>query len=45
MGCTFFIDRYSEEQAEDIEHLKAGDMADVNEMIADGKEEESDNRC
>ncbi len=44
MGCTFFIDRYSEEQAEDIEHLEAGDMADVNEMIAEGKEEESENR-
>ncbi len=44
MGCSFFIDRYSEEQAEAIEHLEAGDMADVKEMIAAGKEEESDNR-
>ncbi|WET70791.1 endonuclease/exonuclease/phosphatase family protein [Sphingobacterium sp.] len=44
MGCTFFIDRYSEEQAEDIEHLEAGDMAEVDEIIADGKVEESDNR-
>lgn len=44
MGCTFFIDRYSDEQAEDIEHLEPGDMAEVNEMIAEGREEESDNR-
>lgn len=44
MGCTFFIDRYSEEQAEDIEHLENGDMSEVNEMIAEGKAEESDNR-
>ncbi|WP_282638408.1 endonuclease/exonuclease/phosphatase family protein [Sphingobacterium thalpophilum] len=44
MGCTFFIDRYSDEQAEDIEHLEHGDMAEVNEMIAEGREEESDNR-
>lgn len=44
MGCTFFIDRYSEEQAEDIEHLEKGDMSEVNEMIAEGKAEESDNR-
>jgi len=44
MGCTFFIDRYSEEQAEDIEHLEKGDMSEVKEMIAEGKAEESDNR-
>lgn len=44
MGCTFFIDRYSEEQAEDIEHLEKGDITEVNEMIAEGKAEESDNR-
>jgi len=44
MGCTFFIDRYSEEQAEDIENLEKGDMSEVNEMIAEGKAEESDNR-
>lgn len=44
MGCTFFIDRYSQEQAEDIKNLKQGDMAEVNELIAEGKKEDSDNR-
>ncbi|MDM1295917.1 endonuclease/exonuclease/phosphatase family protein [Sphingobacterium sp. N143] len=44
MGCTFFIDRYSDEQAEDIEHLERGEMDEVNELIAEGRNEESDNR-
>jgi len=44
MGCTFFIDRYSDEQAEDIEHLEQGEMAEVNELIVEGRKEESDNR-
>ncbi len=44
MGCTFFIDRYSDEQAEDIEHLEQGEMSEVNELIVEGRQEESDNR-
>jgi len=44
MGCTFFIDRYSDEQAEDIKDLEKGEMSEVNELIAEGREEESDNR-
>ncbi|MDR2273920.1 MAG: endonuclease/exonuclease/phosphatase family protein [Sphingobacterium sp.] len=44
MGCTFFIDRYSDEQAEDIEHLEQGEMTEVNELIIEGRQEESDNR-
>lgn len=44
MGCTFFIDRYSDEQAEDIEELEKGEMSEVNELIAEGRKEESDNR-
>lgn len=45
MGCTFFIDRYSDEQAEDIEELEKGEMSEVNELIAEGRKEESDNRA
>ncbi|RKO68868.1 endonuclease/exonuclease/phosphatase family protein [Sphingobacterium puteale] len=44
MGCTFFIDRYSDEQAEDIEELEKGEMSEINELIAEGRKEESDNR-
>ncbi|WP_293942946.1 MULTISPECIES: endonuclease/exonuclease/phosphatase family protein [unclassified Sphingobacterium] len=44
MGCTFFIDRYSDEQAEDIEQLEQGEMAEVDELIHEGRQEESDNR-
>lgn len=44
MGCTFHIDVNSNEQEEDVEHLEAGEMQEVNELIEEGKAEESDNR-
>lgn len=44
IGCTFHVDRISEEQQEEIEELKQGEMTEVNELIQEGKEEESDNR-
>lgn len=44
MGSTFFVGRYSEEQAENITQLDAGDLEKVDEMIRDGQEEESENR-
>src|SRR5690606_36053543 len=43
IGCTFHVDRISEEQQEEIEELKQGEMTEVNELIQEGKEEESDN--
>lgn len=44
MGCTFHIDKHSDEQENRIEHLEKGEMQEVNELIQEGKEEESDNR-
>jgi len=44
MGCTFHIDRHSDEQEERVEHLEKGEMQEVNELIEEGKAEESDNR-
>lgn len=44
IGCTFHIDIKSDQQEEEVKHLEKGEMKEVNEMIADGKEEESDNR-
>lgn len=40
--CRFFINRHDDSQEERVEHLEAGEMAEVNEMIQDGIEEESD---
>src|SRR5690606_3407444 len=39
IGCTFHIDCHSEEQEEQIEHLEAGEMQEVNELIEEGKNE------
>ncbi len=44
MGCTFHIDKHAEHQGEDVEHLEAGGKEEVNELIKEGKAEESDNR-
>jgi endonuclease/exonuclease/phosphatase (EEP) superfamily protein YafD len=44
MGCTFHIDKQSEIQEEEIIHLEEDEMEEVNELVAEGKEEESDNR-
>lgn len=45
VGCTFHIDRKNaDEQEEEVKHLEEGEMAEVNELIEEGKEEDSDNR-
>ncbi|TJZ59923.1 endonuclease/exonuclease/phosphatase family protein [Sphingobacterium olei] len=44
IGCTFHIDKVNDEQAEDVKTLESGEMEEVNELIQEGKEEESDNR-
>lgn len=44
IGCTFHIDKHSDEQEELVKHLEKGEMQGVNELIKEGKKEESDNR-
>lgn len=44
VGCTFHIDRHPDDQEELVKDLEAGETAEVNELIEEGKEEESDNR-
>lgn len=44
IGCTFHIDRNSNKQKEEVEHLEKGEMQEVNEFIEEGKAEESENR-
>lgn len=44
VGFTFYIDKHSEEQDEEVQNLDKGEMQEVNKRIEEGKEEESDNR-
>lgn len=44
IGCTFRIDQTNDSQEEDVQDLEKGAMQEVNEMIEEGKAEESDNR-
>lgn len=44
IGCTVHIDVSSAAQEKEVKHLEPGEMHEVNELIAEGKEEESDNR-
>lgn len=44
VGCTFFIVKQSDEQEDLVKELENGEMQEVNELIAEGKKEESDNR-
>lgn len=44
VGCTFYIDKKSDVQEEEIKHLEKGEMKEVNEIIEEGKQEESENR-
>lgn len=43
IGCTFHVDVESDDQEEEVKHLENGEMQEVNEFIADGKAEESEN--
>lgn len=44
IGCTFRIDRHAEAQEELVKDLDKGEFEEVNELIEEGKQEESDNR-
>ena len=44
MCCTFYIDKYNEEQEDDVKTLDAEEKEEVEELIEEGKEEESENR-
>lgn len=44
IGCTFHIDQGNPEQKEEVKHLEAGELAEVNELIEEGRQEESENR-
>ncbi|PRD48083.1 endonuclease/exonuclease/phosphatase family protein [Sphingobacterium haloxyli] len=44
IGCTFHVEADSQKQDEDVKHLEAGEMEEVNELVEEGKKEESDNR-
>ena len=44
IGCTFHINTSSDEQEDLAAQLESGEMAEVNDLIEEGKQEESDNR-
>lgn len=44
VACTFHIDSRSDDQEERVEELEDGEMQEVNSLIEEGKEEESENR-
>lgn len=44
IGCTFFMDRKSDGQEEEVDDLEQEEMSEVNELIEEGKEEESESR-
>ncbi|WP_079645912.1 hypothetical protein [Sphingobacterium nematocida] len=44
VACTFHIDTHSDDQEERVDELESGEMQEVNSLIKEGKEEESDNR-
>ncbi len=44
VGCTFHMDIHAEEQEEQVQDLEQGEMQEVNELIEEGKQEESNNR-
>lgn len=44
MGCSFHINKLDEQQEEEVDELESGEMQEVNEIIKEGIEEQSDNR-
>ncbi len=44
IGCEFHIDTSSSRQEQDVEYLEKSEMEEVNDLIAEGKAEESGNR-
>lgn len=44
MCCSFYIDRHNDEQEGDLKTLNAEEREEVEELIEEGKQEDSDNR-
>lgn len=44
IGSTFCIDRQSDEQQDQVNHLEQGEIQEVNELVEEGRQEASDNR-
>ena len=44
LGFSFFIDYKNDEQKDEVKTLEKGEMQEVNELIIEVKNEESDNR-
>ena len=44
MSCTFYIDKDNSAQEKDVKHLDASEKEEVEELILEGKEEDSENR-
>lgn len=44
IGCEFHIDQKTAKQEGEVDHLEEGEMQEVNELIEEGNQEESDNR-
>lgn len=44
IGFSFYIDKHSDEQEDEVQDLESGEMEEVIEHIEEGKQEESDNR-
>ncbi len=44
MGCSFHINKHDEQQEQEVDDLDRGEMTEVNELIEDGVEEQSENR-
>lgn len=44
MCCTFYIDKNNDEQEDDVKTLDIEEKEEVEELIEEGKEEESENR-
>ncbi|MGO3807420.1 MAG: endonuclease/exonuclease/phosphatase family protein [Sphingobacterium sp.] len=44
MGCSFHINEHDKRQEEEVDELERGEMTEVNELIEEGIDEQSDNR-
>ncbi|WP_086949327.1 endonuclease/exonuclease/phosphatase family protein [Sphingobacterium sp. JB170] len=44
MGCSFHINEHDKRQEEEVDELERGEMKEVNELIEEGIDEQSDNR-
>lgn len=44
MGCSFHINEHDKRQEDEVDELERGEMHEVNELIEEGIQEQSDNR-